>query len=125
MRQAYLHAKGFAHEGAFHLLPLNAQSWEGGVLPIALIVIGEVLDDWRGYDVANVLCILMLLHTQHTIQPAVVASLLHTQHTIKPAVIASLLHILLMLLHTRHRKHSWQSLQEDSKVIISSGCSEF
>ena len=57
---ADLHAEGFAHEGALHLLPLNAQGGEGCVLAIALVVIDEVLHDGSGYDVPNIFCILVL-----------------------------------------------------------------
>lgn len=60
----HLHAKSLAHERAFHLLPLNAQRRKGSVLPIALVVIDEVLHDRRGDDIADVLSIFMLHSTQ-------------------------------------------------------------
>ena len=77
-RVCHLHAQGFSHVRAFHLLPFYTQCRESCVLPIACIVADEVVNDRRWNHIANVLSIFMLQGLHRPVQCVRAAALVQT-----------------------------------------------
>ena len=58
--KAHLHAHGFSHVGALHLLPLNTKDGEAGESAVLVKVCDEVMHNVNRDDIANVLHIFPL-----------------------------------------------------------------